>query len=125
MAGGNDTYAGALEVLMKQIATMKGLADANLPFLIQLETMVLSEIRNPERMMQAAGILPQSGDNPQGLAQLGLPGGAGPGGPPGMGGGMPGGMSAPPPSMMGDGNAGMATGPAPANPDEMRRILTA
>jgi len=112
MAGSsNDTYAGALEVLMKQIATMKGLADADLPFLIQLETMVLGEIRNPERMMQQAGILPQSAQNPQGAAQLGLPPG--------------GGMGAPPPSQMGMGNPGMQTSPGPVNPDEMRRILTA
>lgn len=112
-ASSNDTYAGALEVLMKQIATMKGLADANLPFLIKLETMVLGEIRNPERMMAAAGILPPEQANPQGMEQLGLPPG--------------GGMSAPPPSMLGAGNPGpgMSQGPGSVNPDEMRRILTA
>ena len=112
MAASNDTYAGALEVLMKQIATMKGLPDANLPFLIQLETMVIGEIRSPERLMQQAGILPPSRANPQGNAALGLP----------LGGG---GAAAPPPSALGAGVPGVQTTPGPANPDEMRRVLTA
>lgn len=117
----NDNYAGALEVLMKQLATMKGLADANLPFLIQLETQIIGEIRSPERQMQAAGIIPPAGQNPQGAGALSLPGG----------GGMPmdvGPMSAPPPSFAGasagPGSAGMAPA-APSNPDELRRILQA
>lgn len=120
MAGSsNDTYAGALEVLMKQLATMKGLADANLPFIVQLETQVIGEIRSPERMMQQAGIIPPGQQNPQGMGALGLPPG---GGMPPQG--MPGGASAPAPSQLGAGVPGVQQSPAPVNPDEMRRILT-
>ena len=112
----NETYDGALEVLMKQIATMKMLPDANLPFVIELETKIIEEARNPERQMQKAGLLPPGGANPQGAGALGLPPG---------GGGM--GMSAPPPSQLGAGApAGVMQSPAgPANADEMRRVLTA
>ena len=124
MARGNDTYAGALDVLAKQVAGMMGLADANLPFCQDLLDQITAEKRSPEIAMQEAGILPRGA----------LPGGgvpAGPGGPGvpinpmGMaGGGMagPGGMSAPPPSFMGEGNPGMATAPS-SNPDELRRIM--
>lgn len=69
----NDTYAGALEVLAKQIAGMSLLADANLPFLMELLDLVQSETRSPEMAMQKAGV---------------LPGGAPVGGPPPMGGPM-------------------------------------
>ena len=121
MATSNDTYHGALEVLAKQISGMMGLADANLPFCIQLLELVTQERRSPELAMQQAGVVPPPAQNPQGADQLGLP--------PGMGGGMPpdmgGGMGAPPPSFLGAGNGGpMQQAPAPPNPDELRRILT-
>lgn len=110
MAGSsNDTYAGALEVLMKQLATMKGLADANLPFIIQIETQIIQEIRSPERMMQQAGITPPAQQNPMGNAQLGLP--------------PMGGMGAPPPSEMGAGVSGVQNSPGPVDPEAMQRIL--
>lgn len=111
----NDTYAGALEVLLKQIAGMKMLADANLPFLIDLETRVLNEVRSPERQMQAAGIIPSGPGNPQGAQALGMPPGAGVGP----------GMAAPPASFAGAGVPGLGPpGPPPANPDELRRVLS-
>lgn len=117
MATGNDTYTGALEVLAKQVSTMMGLADANLPFCVSLLEQITGERRSPELAMQAAGVIPPAAQNPMGAQQLGLPGG-------GMGG--PGGMSAPPSPMMGAGvSGGLTTNSAPNNADELRRVLTA
>lgn len=133
MAMSNDTYIGALDVLLKQISLMKTLADANLPFIVQLETSVLEERRSPERMMQAAGLTPP-GQPPQGpppgMGPPPMPGGGMPGMPPGMGGppGMPGmggpppmgppgpmgGMGAPPPQM---------GGPPMPNPQDLAGII--
>lgn len=115
MATGNDTYHGALEVLAKQVSTMMGLADANLPFCINLLQQITEERRSPELAMQQAGVIPPAASNPQGADQLGLP----PGVP--MGGG---GASAPPPSFLGAGIPGAGPQQAPpSNPDELRRIL--
>lgn len=109
-ASSNDTYAGSLEVLLKQVAVMHGVADANLPFLQQLQEMIVNEIRNPERQMQQAGILPSAPANPAGLDQLGLPGA--------------GGMSAPPPSFLGAGApAGVQMSPQPPNPDQLQQMF--
>lgn len=117
MASGNDTYVGALEVLAKQISTMMGLADANMPFCVQLLEQVTNERRSPELAMQQAGIVPSAAANPMGNAALGLP----LGGPGGLGG-----ASAPPASFAGAGVPGAGPQMAPpSNPDEMRRILTA
>lgn len=87
----NDTYSGALEVLAKQLATMRGLVDANLPFVDQLFQMVTNEMRSPEMAMQKAGLVPPAGGNPQGNAALGLPPGVmpGPGGASAMAGANP------------------------------------
>lgn len=121
-AASNDTYSGALQVLMRQLSEMKLLPDVNLPFVVGLETQVIAEARSPERMMQDAGLLPQQAMNPMGMDALGLPPGAGPPGAP-MG---PGGMGAPPPSQMGAGVPGVMTSPGgPNNPDELRRALAA
>lgn len=112
----NDTYIGSLDTLLRQVALMKTLADANLPFVIQLETAILDERRSPERQAQAAGIIPPQGQNPQGNAQLGLPGA------PPMGGG---GMSAPPPSFMGAGappGVQMSAG-GPQSPADMAQFM--
>lgn len=113
-ASTNETFPGALEVLLKQLAVMKALPDADLPLVINLETQVIEHLRSPERQMQKAGLMPPGGMNPAGNGALGLNP---------MGGG---GASAPPPSFMGAGiPGGPPTAPPPANPDEMRRVLTA
>lgn len=115
----NDTYAGALEVLSNQIASMMGLPDANVPFCVQMMEMVVNERRSPELAMQKAGVLPTSGANPAGNAAMGLPMGGMPGG------SMAGGMSAPGPSMLGAGvpGAGPQMAPSPPNADELGRVL--
>ncbi len=114
----NDTYAGALEVLAKQLATMAGLVDANLPFVSGLLEAVTTEMRSPEMAMQKAGIIPSSQQNPQGQQALGLPPGVmpGPDGAGMMAGGGGGGMG---------GMPGGPPQPTPMNPDELRRILSA
>lgn len=108
-----DTYAEALERIYDFVAKAKIVPDANLPFLIGLETQIMEEIRSPERRMQEQGIIPSEQQNPQGMGALG-----------GGGGGM--GMSAPPPSFLGAGaGAGVQMSPGgPANADEMRRVLS-
>lgn len=100
-AADNDTFEGALVTLITQIGKMKMLNDADLPFVVQLETMVLEKARDPMRKLQSMGLMPQGGG-----AAPPAPGGMPPGGAPPMP-TMPdmgmGGMSAPPPSFMGAG----------------------
>ena len=103
-----DTFDEALRAIADYVGKAKLVGDADLPFLIQLETLIIEKIRDPERRMQEAGILPPG-------QQGGLPGG---------GGGM--GMSAPPPSFMGAGApAGVQMAPGgPANAQEMQRVMS-
>lgn len=107
--GDKDTYQGSLLVLLRQLPEMKVLADANLPFLIELETMIMQEYNDPQRKMQQAGITPPPGMNPQGSGQLGLPGG--------------GGMGAPPPSMGPPPGMPMQGAGAPQSAGELNAIL--
>lgn len=89
----------ALQRLLTDVAQMKTLGDADLPWLVELESMVLTKIRQPvDQMQQPGGPLAQ------------------PSGPPPMGGGMSAG------SPMG---GGMSAGPQMPNPDELQRLLSA
>lgn len=106
----DNTFQEELTKLLTSIAQMKALPDADLQFLTQLETMVLSQLRAPIDAMQAQGMT----NAPSSLAVGAPAGGPGPQGPPpgpggGGGGGLPG-----VPSMVG---AGLP------NPDELRRLL--
>lgn len=104
---GTNTMQEALQSLLQETAQMKTLADADLPWLVELESMVLSKIREPLDAQQG-----QQGP-PQGMA-------AGPMGgmPPGGGMGMPAGQGVP-------GGGGMQAGPQMPNPDELQRLLSA
>lgn len=115
----NADYQSALEVLLTQLGKMKALPDANLEFVIGVETQVVEELRSPERAMQRAGLIPTGPANPHGMGQFGGPA-AGPGGM-----GSPGGMSAPAPSFAGAGNSGSMQTAPPSNPNELSRILNA
>ncbi len=96
---GTNTMQEALQRLIIDVVQMKTLADADLPWLVELESMVLTKIRQPvEQMQQPGGALAQ------------------PQGPPPMGGGMAAG------SPMG---GGMSAGPQMPNPDELQRLLSA
>lgn len=98
----SNTMVEGLRKLVGQITELKMTEDADLPFLINLETQVLQYIK-------------QGAD--QALQ-----------GPPAMGGGAPAGLmgSAAPPPGMGSppGTAGLMQGPAMPNPDELRRVLS-
>lgn len=115
----NDTYDGALEVLSKQVSTMMGLVDANLPFCVELLKLITEERRSPQRALERAGLVPPGGpEDPMGTGQPMPDAGAGLPMDDGMG------MSAPPAAFMGAGGGvpGMAATP-PSNPDELRRVL--
>ena len=100
---GTNTMQEALQRLLMDIAQMKTLADSDLPWLVELESMVLTKIKEPvQAMQQPGGALAQPGQGP----------------PPGMGGGPPMAAGAP----MG---GGMSAGPQMPNPDELQRLLGA
>ena len=103
----DNTMVEALQRIYKTITEAKLVQDADMPFLVQMETMLLDRIKQPVDQMQ----------------QQGMFGGApSPGMPPGM---PPGGT--PPPAApsfggTGGGMGGVAQGAAP-NFDELRRML--
>lgn len=110
-ARSTNTMVEVLQRFLGDIAQAKTALDADLPFLLQLESMILGKIREPQTQMQMAGLLP-----PDGAA---MAGGAGPSFvapmmPPG--GMSPAGMA----PMQGGGLAPMAAAP---NADELRRLI--
>lgn len=93
-----NTMIEALQRFLQDIGQMKTLADADLPWLVELESMVLTKIREPLDQMQQSGALPPPPQDP------------------GMMGGSPAGAA------MG---GGMMAGPQMPNPDELNRLLGA
>lgn len=91
----NNTMVEALQKLHKDIAQMKVLADADLEFVTELETMVVGYLRGPIDQGQSQGALP-----PGGPPQQVFPGQGGP-----LGGGVMQGTGTPP-------------------VDELRRLMT-
>lgn len=114
-----NTFEEEMVRLVQTVAGMKTRVDADLPWVIELETMILDKIRSPERKLQELGLAPGAGQNPAGNAALGLPGGAPPMGGPGPMGGPPMGMSIPPSGALGSAPPPgmMAPGPGPSNGD--------
>ena len=106
-----NTMVEMLQRFLSDIAQAKTALDADLPFLLQLESMVLGKLRDPNTQMQQAGLLPPDGSqSPAGASPAAMPGAM----PPGMGGGdMPPGMQA----------GGLTPGAVAPNMDEMRRLL--
>lgn len=117
MASGRvDTMSDFLRQIMGSLSEAKLVADADLPFLLQLEQQIVTKMRDPMTRMQQAGIMPADpGQVPAGGADPGM----------GMGGQMPPGMPmSPPPSMAGAGGMrGVPTQAAAPNADELRRFL--
>lgn len=68
----DNTMAEALFKLNKDIAEMKTLSDADMPFLVQLETIVLNRLKQPVDDLRAQGALPPAG--PPQMTQPGIPG---------------------------------------------------
>lgn len=121
-SGRIDTMTDYLRQIMGLLSDAKIVADADLPFILDLEQQVVQKLRDPQTRMQQAGILPADASQiPGGGAQMQPGGGAQQGPPPDMN------MQGPPPSagpsFQGAGGVrGVPTGP---NVDELRRLLTA
>ncbi len=65
-----NTMSEVLDSLYTTITEAKTVMDADMPFLIQMETMVLQKLRDPQRQMQEQGLLPpDSPGGPQAQAQ--------------------------------------------------------
>lgn len=138
MPGGRttNTMSEMLVNMLREISVAKTLPDADLEFLVGVETLLLSKLRQP--LEAAAGQMPMpvgGGMGAMGGAPGGTPGAPPAGPPPGMG--MPGGGGFPPP-MMGMPPAMDAPVPPPAaqpgvpglraqpqiSPDELARTLS-
>lgn len=142
-----NTFQEGLAKILGDLSQMKIEPDADLNFIMQMETMILQKLRGPSDQLAAVqaqqgggggmpspGALPSGGDQTAGLPPdllAALTQGGGPGGPPGAGPGGPPGMS---PGMPMPGGGGPPM-PMPANlppglrnagpsPDEMRRLLS-
>lgn len=122
-----DTFTEGLRKLLSSIQDLKTTDDADLPFIINLETEVL------HRLKQQGSDALQGGPGP-GAMMAGMgpgPGGPGPGGPPPgmMGPGPPGPMGGmlpgmgPTPGLTPAPVPGLMAGPNMPNPDELRRVL--
>lgn len=130
-SGRVDTMSDFLRQIMGSLSEAKLVADADLPFLLQIEQMIVQKMRDPITRMQQAGMMPsQPSDMAGGMGGMGGAGGAGlpdMSGGAGMGGG-PGGPPMPPPAqsqMAGMGGVrGVPTQPGVPNSDELRRLLT-
>ena len=118
-----NTQSEVLTSMLGDISTAKTLPDADLQFLVELETMILGKLREP--LDQAAGQM-----GPGGPSAAGGPPAGPPAGPPPPGAGMPpmGGPMPPPPpggpEFMGPGPGGPPglRSPGPS-PDELARLL--
>jgi hypothetical protein len=69
--------AEALQRLHGDIAQMKTLPDADFAFITELETLVVSKLRDPATKMQAEGMLPPGGPQPPMFPGQGQPVGGG------------------------------------------------
>lgn len=131
------TQAEELQKMLGTISQIKTKPDADLPYLIGLESMILTKLREPfvqaqqAAYGQATGLQPGMGA-PQGAPMM--PGPPGMGAPPIMQ-GSPGAPPGAPQIMPGPGGAGVAPGPGggvaglmgmPSLPpiDELRRVLS-
>lgn len=96
-----NTMVEGLQKMLTDLAQMKTLMDADLPFILQIETMIVDKLRDPARRMQEAGLLPPGQAPDQGAPQMPPPG----------------------PSFQGGGSAGVMSGAPAPNADELRRLL--
>lgn len=110
---GSNTQEESLKRLLGMITEIKTMPDADLEFLVNLETTILQYIRGrTEQAMQPPVTPPLDGVSAQ-FSGMGMAGG--------MGGGMPG--MGPMPSGAGR-VPGIRSEPAMPNPDELRRMLS-
>lgn len=74
-----NTMAEALQSLMRDIADMKTLGDADIPWLVQLENMVIERMKRPVEMLRQSGQLPPADGGMGGAGgsgSMGMPAGA-------------------------------------------------
>lgn len=123
---GTNTQIEALRGLLSTISEIKTFPDADIEWLLTLETQILQKIREPiDNAFQNSGLgdlagTPQGPQGPGGLQ--GPPAGPSPAPPDGAG--LPFGGPAPSaPSGAGGGVPGIRTSPGAPNPDELRRLL--
>lgn len=127
-----NTMAEGLPALLDQITAMKMTPDADLDWLINLETHVLGKVREPFQRMQQQGLTNAGGGGggQGGMPPMGNPNvaaGITPSGMPnaGMDPGMMGGGAQPaPPTGAGAGVPGVRTEPQMPPVDELRRMLS-
>lgn len=107
-----DTFDGWLVVILKNISEAKARFPAEISWLVNLESAVLTKTQDPQRKMQELGLLPGAGAPGPGVPNPpDAPGGPpGPGGLPGAPPGIPPGL--PPPG----GGLGASPSPLPAGP---------
>lgn len=117
-----DTFTEGLRKLLSTIQDLKTTDDADLPFIINLETEVLHRLKQQGSNALQGG--PGAGGGPGAMMAGMAPPGIGPPGmpPPGMG---PPGIGAPPPGLGPAPVPGLMAGPNMPNPDELRRVLAA
>lgn len=99
-----NTFGEALQRMLGDLAQMKVMPDADLPFIVDLETQVVGKLRQGIDGAQQQGLTSVPGDPMLGQA-IGMQGQAPmpPGPPPGV--------------------PGLRGNPMPSNPDEIRRML--
>jgi hypothetical protein len=104
-----DTYAEGLRKLLGSLTDLKTTEDPNMPFIINLETAILQQLKQG-----ATNAL--NGPTPPQAAAPGMPGMPGPGATPMAPGMAPGGLA---PAAV----PGLMQGPNMPNADELRRVL--
>lgn len=118
MSGAVDTMGDYLRKMMGLISEAKVVADADLPFLLSLEQMIVQKLRGPVDAAQGSGQGPVPGGQDMSM------GGGPPPGPP-QGGPQ---MQGPPPSTGPQAipiqPGGLQAGPPQPSSDELRRLLT-
>ena len=102
-----NTMVEVLERVLGDLTQSKLALDADLPFILELETRIIDKLRDPVRKMQEQGLLPPGQAPPQ-------QGMGGMGGAPQMG---------PPPGATPPGVPGLMQGPAAPNADELSRLI--
>lgn len=111
-----NTMQEVLQRFLTDLAQAKTLMDADMPFILGLETQIVDYLRNPIKQMQAQGVLPQGGPDQGAQMQQMQQGGQG----------APQQFPQQIPTQPGTaGGGGVMPGAAAPNADELRRLLGA
>lgn len=112
-----NTQSEALKGMLSQIAEVKTYPDADIEWLLGLETQILTKLRQPvQEALQSAGAMSDVAG--QMAPSMDPSMGGAPSPPPMPMAGTPG------PTASGPGVPGLRQGPGMPNPDELRRLLT-